>query len=473
MGLEVEKVDFKNEDFLNFFYSLEKESLLLKNWIENKSLSEKGHSLGTELETWIVDQNKQPNDINLKLLSHMNNHQMVPELSKYNVEINGTPHFLSEHVFSEMGAELQNLLHQLHRGAENFNSSILTVGILPTLKKSSLSPSAMTPYKRYMALNDALIRLKQTQSFQVHVSGKDIFRSYEKNIMLASAATSFQFQWKIPFSLSRRVINALQILTPASVALSANSPFVFKNQLWQESRIPIFEHSVVGAPHLGQLKRRASFGSGYIHESVFEYFLENLLHFPILLPVQFDSPLEELAHLNLHNGTIWRWNRPIIGFDRDGTPHVRVEHRAMSSGPTIDDSLATMAFVMGASMALAHTPFPYEHQLPYSLLVRNFYNAARKGLTSKQSWVGGNQVDLYKLIKEVLIPLSVEGLKMMNIDAGEIEYYIYEIIHQRVKSMQTGADWQINFINKTNNFKKLTEVYYENQISNKPVHTWT
>ena len=42
----------------------------------------------------------------------------------------------------------------------------------------------------------------------------------------------------------------------------------------------------------------------------------------------------ELAELKLHNGTIYRWNRPVYDI-AGGVAHLRVENRVLPAGPTI------------------------------------------------------------------------------------------------------------------------------------------
>ena len=100
-----------------------------------------------------------------------------------------------------------------------------------------------------------------------------------------------------------------------------------------------------GASH-GPL-RRVTFGSGYARESIFECFVENEQHYPILLPMHFDEGPDQMSHLRLQNGTIWRWNRPLIGFDYDGIPHLRIEHRVVPGGPTVSDVIANAALYFG------------------------------------------------------------------------------------------------------------------------------
>jgi hypothetical protein len=63
-----------------------------------------------------------------------------------------------------------------------------------------------------------------------------------------------------------------------------------------------------------------------------------------------DEP-PKLSALRLHNGTVWRWNRPCYGVN-DGVAHLRIEHRSMPSGPSIIDEMANAAFFYGLITAL-------------------------------------------------------------------------------------------------------------------------
>lgn len=44
---------------------------------------------------------------------------------------------------------------------------------------------------------------------------------------------------------------------------------------------------------------------------------------------------------------MWRWVRPLIGFDFDGQLHLRIEQRVPSAGPTLVDCVANAAFYYG------------------------------------------------------------------------------------------------------------------------------
>jgi hypothetical protein len=292
--------------------------------------------------------------------------------------------------------------------------------------------------------------------------------------MLEAATTSFQIHLQVAREKAVRYYNAMQILSAPMVAISANSPLLFGKRLWQETRIPLFEQAVaiggIAGAALGPL-RRVSFGSGYARHSLMEVFRENAEHFPLLLPVELDEASETLSHLRLHNGTIWRWNRPLIGFDADGTPHMRIEHRVIPSGPTVLDTIANCAFFYGLAYALAEQPEPPEQQLEFPRVRDNFYAAARYGLNASVTWLDGRHGRVGELLQH-LLPLAQRGLEALGCDAGDRDTYL-SVIEQRLLTGQTGAAWQLGYLDRHGgDLAALVGAYQEWQNSGRPVHQW-
>jgi hypothetical protein len=232
----------------------------------------------------------------------------------------------------------------------------------------------------------------------------------------------------------------------------------------------LFEQSVeVGA---SELDKRVSFGIRYAYKSIQECFEANLTRYPPLLPMLMDEPQEQLAHLRLHNGTIWRWTRPLVGFDADGSPHLRIEHRVVPSGPSVPDAIANAAMFYGAACALACQPEGLELRLPFERARSNFYAAARSGLRGEVVWLDGRRIGLQALISDILIPLAREGLVRLGIAAEESRYWL-GIIAERVARGQNGAAWQRAYVERHGpDMEALTGAYLERQASGLPVHVW-
>jgi gamma-glutamyl:cysteine ligase YbdK (ATP-grasp superfamily) len=327
----------------------------------------------------------------------------------------------------------------------------------------------MSSSRRYRALNEQVLRLRQGNPIRLEVEGRERLKTEHFDVMLEAGATSFQLHLQVPLCEAVRFYNAAMILSAPLVALSANSPLLFGKILWDETRIPLFEQAIdVG----GGKFSRVTFGSGYADRTLEECFVENRAHYPIMLPLAMDEISEHLAHLRLHNGTIWRWNRALIGFDGPGEPHLRVEQRVPPAGPTTVDMAANMAFYYGLVEALATSAVPPETRLLFATARANFYLAARYGLDAELVWLDQQPVTVRDLILRQLLPLARQGLAQLDV-AGDVAERLLGIIELRTASGQNGAVWQRRFIERHGrDMALLTREYRDRQRAGDPVHDW-
>ncbi len=475
MGEEIPHTRFTAEEEREFQRRLKSETAQLAHWFSEHCFSQHAPMAGFELEAWLVDDAAAPVAENEQFLQRLNNPLVVPELSRFNVELNGHPQMLHGDCFSVMERELNETWRQCRSTAEQMKLRLIMIGILPTLEEGQLTLKNMSAVKRYRALNEQVLNLREGKALELDIHGREVLKTSHGSVMLESATTSFQIHLKVDPHKALRCYNASILLSAPMVACSANSPYLFGHDLWNESRIPLFEQSVAvgglaGAAH-GPL-RRVSFGSGYARHSLMECFTENAEHFPVLLPTLFAADDASLPHLRLHNGTIWRWNRPLLGFDEDGTPHLRIEHRVVPGGPTVVDEVANMAFYYGLVSALAAMPQTPEECLSFADARDNFYAAARDGLEASLKWLSGHKYSASRLLLEQLIPLAQAGLAELQVDPPEADYYL-DIVRQRVANAGTGANWQRAFVARYGaDFRALTEAYWEGQESGVPVHRW-
>lgn len=474
MGEEIRTSSFNDADFNHFKKSLKKETELLENWFKEKKFSSFSNRAGYEIESWLVDEQLYPASINETFLKKLNSPLASPELANFNVELNSTPCNLSGDALSRMQNELDENWKKCKKTADELHSDIVMIGILPTLDNDVLHLANMSKMKRYRALNREILHQRKGKPLVFDINGVEHLRITHRDVMMEAAATSFQIHLQINLENSVRFFNASIAITGPLLALSANSPYLFGKDLWDETRIPVFEQAVAVGGYDGAAFgpiRRVTFGDSYIRESLFECFRENLEHYPILLPVELTSN-NSLAHLRLHNGTIWRWNRPLIGFDESGEPHLRIEQRVLPAGPTTLDAIANAAFYYGAVTALTELDEPIENQIPHSSTRDNFYAAAKLGLRSSQRWINAEDFNARDLILEKLLPLAHQGLTSLGISIEDSNKYL-GIIHDRVKSGQNGATWQRLFIQKHgHDMRALTRAYIINQNSGVPVHRW-
>ena len=475
MGDEISHTRFTRAEMEEYRRRLTRETALLADWFQTERFSTQVPVAGCELEAWLVNGQGNPAPLNEEFLARLNDPLVVPELSRFNVELNTPPQPLRGTCLARMEAALTATWRSCVRTAADLDARLVMIGILPTLHESQLTLANMSPLKRYRALNEQVLRLREGAPLELNILGREQLKTRHGNVMLESATTSFQIHLKVGLAEAVRSYNAAILLSAPLVAVSANSPFLFGRDLWDETRIPLFEQAVAvggfaGVAH-GPL-RRVSFGTGYARRSLLECFVENEQHFPVLLPILFDEADASLPHLRLHNGTIWRWNRPLLGFDADGTPHLRIEHRVIPGGPTMVDEVANMAFFFGLVSALVRQQQAPEDQLPFATARDNFHAAARDGLDAQVQWLDGRKHGMSWLLRERLLPLAAQGLEQLEIDAAQAARYL-DIIDRRVASGCTGAGWQRAFVARHGrDMAALTQAYWEHQESGRPVHEW-
>ena len=476
MGQEIEASRFSAADFQEYAERLRQETALLEEWFSSKVFSARDRMGGFELEAWLIDRNACPAPVNQEFLKLLDNPMVVPELARFNVELNDHPQHLSGSALGRFEASLGATWRQCKQVAAELDARLLMIGILPTVREAELSPANMSDLKRYRALNEQVLRLRGGQPLELEINGRQHLRTAHRSVMLEAATTSFQLHFKVHPRLAVRAYNASIIASAPMVAATSNSPYLFGYDLWDETRIPLFEQSVsvggvAGASH-GPM-RRVTFGSGYVRHSILECFIENEQHYPILLPMTFQEGLEQMAHVRLHNGTIWRWNRPLIGFDYDGLPHLRIEHRVVPAGPTIVDAIANAALFFGMMQALMAQSEPAEQQLPFATARDNFYLAAHHGLEAHVTWLDGRRGTVRALLLDSLLPLARRGLGMLEIDQSDIDRYL-GIVEARVTAGQTGTAWQRGYVaSHGDDMAAMTEAYRQHQDSGLPVHEWS
>jgi hypothetical protein len=472
MGQEIGITQFNEETFREFDRRLIHELEILQIELAKGNFSDTGEICGYELESWLVDHNYYPSPINQDFLAQLNNPLVVPELSRFNIELNGKPLPLQGGVLRGLSEELGQTWQQCQDQAHELDCVLMMIGILPTIRQQDLCLANMSDLKRYRALNEQVLARRAGRPIRIRIEGRELLHLDHPDLMLEAATTSFQIHLQTAQREAVRYFNAALIAAGPLVAASGNSPLLFNADLWDETRIPLFEQSVEMGDNASQENRRVSFGRGYACESLFECFDDNLNTHSVLLPILMDCPPEQFAHIRLHNGTIWRWIRPLIGFDADGTPHLRIEQRVLPAGPSIVDMLANSAIYFGLSRYLATLRDPPETTFSFENARNNFYLAARYGLNAKLTWLDGSCSDSRTLLLEEILPMARRGLEMLNIDADDIDFYS-GIMKARIHSGQTGAVWQRAYRQKYNkNSLHLVAAYLERQRSSAPVHEW-
>jgi len=472
-----------------FMKALLEDLRALEYMIENGGFETGVTRIGAEQEMFLVDRNMRPAPISLEVLDRAKDSRLTTEIARFNLEANLTPLPLTGRCFRLLEQELVELLGLVSRSAGTFDADVLLSGILPTLQKSDLTLENLAPIPRYYQLNDGVIRLRGGP-FSIHIKGLDELQITHDNIMMESCNTSFQVHFQTSPAEFASHYNMAQAITAPVLAAAVNSPLLFGHRLWQETRVALFQHSTDTRSRT-QLARsqptRVSFGDQWLKNSVVELFHDQISRFrPIMITQPDEDPFQVLARgetpllsaLRMHNGTVWRWNRACYGV-ADGVAHLRIENRALPSGPTVQDEIANTAFFVGLMVALPQEYGEIAKRISFDDAKENFFAAARHGLNAQLKWLDGKSLSATSLILNDLLPFARAGLQQAKVDSNDIDRYL-GVVEERVRSGQTGAQWMLKSFAGLNNTHEsndvrarlLTSTILARQKDGKPVHYW-
>ncbi len=443
---------------------------------------------GLEIELNLVDGEWKPDMANSRVLDAIADPNYQTELGQYNIELNVPPRVLAGQSLAELETMLRASLTHAEARANEAGSEIIMIGILPTLMPEHFDAGWMSHNPRYEALQDAIFAHRR-EDLELDISGVESLQMYTDTIAPESACTSVQLHLQVRPADFAATWNAAQTLAGPQLALGANSPFLFGKRLWAETRTELFLQATdTRSPELRNqgVRPPVFFGERWI-TSIFDLFEENVRYFPALLPeTTEENPEDEFAagraprlqELRLHNGTVYRWNRPVYDVV-NGTPHLRVENRVLPAGPTVVDVLANAAFYYGAVHMLASEDRPVWTKMSFAAAESNFDSGARLGVDATFYWPGYGEVPWDELMLRHLLPLAEEGLARQGM-ATDVRDRLMGIVEDRCKLRRNGSWWQTETVSRLegrglSRQAALTEMlrrYSTGMHSNEPVHTW-
>src|SRR4051812_47881590 len=375
-------------------------------------------SFGLEIELNLTDEPGDPALVNAPALEAIADPDFQTELAQFNVEINVAPRLLGGDVFCELETAVRASLNTAEERAQSVAAHMMLIGILPTITDAHLNADSFSASPRYALLNEQIFAARG-EDLHINIAGPERLSTYADTIAPEAACTSVQLHQQVDPEDFARHWNAAQTIAGIQMAVGANSPFFFGRELWRETRIALFEQATDTRPEelkAQGVRPRVWFGERWI-TSIFDLFEENVRYFPALLPVTDDEdPVEAhargdvpaLGELRLHNGTVYRWNRPIYDVSR-GLPHLRVENRVLPAGPTVVDILANAAFYYGLVRVLADDERPIWSQMSFSAAEDNFHAGARDGIDARFYWPGVGEVPAAELVLRRLLPMAHGG----------------------------------------------------------------
>jgi gamma-glutamyl:cysteine ligase YbdK (ATP-grasp superfamily) len=453
---------------------------------------------GIEVELNLVDDALDPSLTGKDVLEAIGTSEFQSELGRWNMELNLPPRPLPGDQWRHLEHQLLDELAVAGAKARDCGSRLAVIGILPTLRHDDLVLDSLSPDERYRVLNEQMLN-QRGEPIRLDITGDDpsgrhglapdrLSADFD-SIAPEAACTSMQLHLQVNPDDFGRYWNAAQCVAGVQLAVGANSPFLLGARLWAETRIPLFEQSCdVRTPELRNqgVRPRVWFGERWI-TSILDLFEENTRYFPALMPVTQDTdPQADLTagrvpgldELKLHNGTIWRWNRPVYDI-ANGEPHVRVENRVLPAGPTAVDMVANALFFYGLLRALTDAERPLWSTMSFEAAEENFTTAARHGLDGPLYWPGSGWIRPDELVLRKLLPQAAEGLTRFGVTAPVIDRYL-SVIERRCALRRTGASWQVDAVaaleargaDRDRALRGMLDRYLESSEANEPVHTW-
>jgi hypothetical protein len=486
MGEEVEDQEFTRADRTHHREKVRRNLDVFARMLREARFDADDPMTGLELELNLIDEAGDPALKNAQVLEAIANPDFQTELAQFNIEINVPPARLREGGLGTFEAGLRASLNDAEARANKVGARQVMIGILPTLSEDHMTRDAISANPRYGLLSDQILRARG-EDISINISGVERLSTTSDSILPEAACTSTQFHVQTSPRQFSSYWNAAQAVAGPQLAIAANSPYLLGRHLWQETRIPLFEQATdTRSEELKAqgVRPRVWFGERWI-TSVFDLFEENVRYFPALLPVTEDEdPLAVLEsggtpalhELRLHNGTVYRWNRPVYDVV-EGVPHLRVENRLLAAGPTVADTIANAAFWFGVVRALAESERPLWSQMSFSAAEDNFQVAAQYGAHAQVYWPGLGQVRATELVLRKLLPLAHEGLDSWGVPADERDHYL-GIIEDRCRVAGGGAEWFVRRMAERDDqdrFEALRTTlldYRDRMHSNEPVHTW-
>ncbi len=459
------------------------DKMLNEGWFEVDNIR-----IGAEQELCLIDKYTKPSSSAMELLDKLGDKSFTTELALFNLEANLEPLLFKDKCLSEMESQILVKLEKVREAIKSMSGDIALAGVLPTIRKSDLDIENLTPLPRYRALCDAINKLRG-EEYDLRIQGADELLMRFNSPLLEACNTGFQVHLQVNPDEFVNKYNIAQAIAGPVLASAVNSPLLFGKRLWSETRIALFHQSVdtrkVG-DHLRDSSPRVTFGNSWLKQSILEIYREDIARYRVILSSEIEEDVEklieegkvpELRALQIHNGTVYRWNRPCYGIS-NGKPHLRIENRVFPSGPTVTDEIANAAFWLGLLNGMDDHYGDISQQLDFDDAKMNFFAASKLGLDTKFKWLNDKRYSAHDLINQELLPIAKEGLTKAGVDSGDITSYL-DIINDRTDSGQTGSYWMIKSYNelskkvtKEQALTALTNAMVKNQKKGEPIHKW-
>ncbi len=491
MGEQQVHLPSDQEEMRNFHRALLRDVHALEKMLEGEVFETDVRRIGAEQEMVLVDKNHKPATVAVEALEQMKAYPWLEsELALFNLEITLTPQTFEKNCLRKIEQEILERLDIVAQHLQPMGAAPLLTGILPTLRKSDLSLANLTPKERYKALMKAINAQLMGSEHELRIAGIDELIIKHDSPMLEACNTSFQVHLQVTPAEFVKMYNIAQTLAGPVMAIAANSPLVFGRRLWHETRIAMFQQSIdtrASLKHLRERSPRVDFGNGWLVNSILDVYKDDIARFRVLMSsdISEDSlnildsgKIPKLKALQVHNSTVYRWNRPCYGISDNGKPHLRIENRILPAGPSVIDEVSNAAFWLGLMMAFDEKYHDITHHILFAEVRDNFMKAARYGIDTTFSWLDDSKVGAIPLIKEELLPMARRGLELRGVDSDDIDRYL-GVIQARADRHMNGARWILRGytklakeVERDEALTVVTATQLDYQNRQVPVHQW-
>ncbi len=355
MGDKKVTTEYDDTQMRNFTLGVLNDLQALEVMLEGGLFEETERRIGAEQEMFLVDPAMRPAPLAIEVIETARDGRLTTEIGKFNLEANLTPREFNGDCLRLMENELNEIIDVVRNAAGKFDASVVLAGILPTIQLSDLTQDNLTPNPRYNEI-DRVVTMLHGGDRNIHIQGLDELQLTLQDTFIEFCNTSFQDPSSGRAKDFVRYYNWAQAIAAPVLASAVNSPILLKHRLWHETRLALFQHATDTRSHIHKERNqppRVNFGERWVTDSIIEVLREDAIRFRILLTqaveensleVLAKGGIPQLAAWRLHNGTIWRWNRPCYGIV-DGKPGLRIEARYLPAGPSVVDEMANSGFV--------------------------------------------------------------------------------------------------------------------------------
>lgn len=490
MGEERVKLADSQEEVQHFMKAVLKDIRALDRMLQGDWFETDPIRIGAEQEVCLLDEHVKAAPWGMEVLSKLDDRgDFTTEFAKFNLEINLKPLEFKGRCLRHLEENLQQDVDYMRSVVEEMGGDILLTGILPSIRKSDVDIKNITPLQRYRALCQAISKMRGEQ-FDLRIQGMDELLMKFDSPLVEACNTGFQIHLQVTPDEFVQKYNIAQAITGPVLAASVGSPFLFGKRLWSETRIALFQQSVdtrTAGDHLRESSPRVTFGNEWVNKSILDIYQEDTARYRVMLSATLEEDVDKLLNegtppqlnaLQVHNGTVYRWNRPCYGV-ANGKAHLRIENRALPSGPTVTDEIANTAFWLGLMNKMDDYYPDVRNVMKFDNARHNFVAASKLGLDTTFRWFNDERLNAVDLITEQLLPIAREGLDKASVNTSDINSYL-GIIRKRVTKGQTASTWMINnygdLVSEDNPQEQvlaaITTAMVKNQKKGEPVHKW-